>query len=503
MNVIDSFYLLFKTNSKEAQSELKKLDDQIAELAAKGNTRSQAETKALGAMRKLRAQSTQDLKDEKKVVDDTTLSFSKLALAGVAALEGFAGLNKLKDGIVNSINYNAQIEKTAKLTNTNARELSLWNDVIARAGGNPGGKEYINFITQLNQKYAALGVNDRIKRVGQDLLNISSQFAEMERNSPGSSLARAEKLGIGPDLWLALKDGPGILQQNIDFMSLLDNTTEDTAKSAFSLSQQWSDIGIVFRSVFTWLQPLAKLMSTFIEGLGFGLRGIEATLQSIFTLSFKPLNDLAAAQDQAISRLVGPQATGSNADESRAYWKSLGYSDAQVAALLANEQAESSFNSGAVGDNGTARGIFQWHGPRRQKILAATGIDVATASHADQLRAAAWELEQTGTASRLRNTATPQQGAAVLTGYEAPANAGYQAYARGQSAAAIFAAGKSALSDASSSPFNSISNSSSQRTITIGGITINTQASDARGISSDLHGELASMVQSVDDGVSK
>ena len=38
---------------------------------------------------------------------------------------------------------------------------------VQQAGGNAG--EFLGYITQLNQQYAALGVNDRIKYVTRDL----------------------------------------------------------------------------------------------------------------------------------------------------------------------------------------------------------------------------------------------------------------------------------------------------------------------------------------------
>lgn len=79
------------------------------------------------------------------------------------------------------------------------------------------------------------------------------------------------------------------------------------------------------------------------------------------------------------------------------FWIQKGLTPAQSAGMVANEERESSFNPGDVGDGGQARGIYQWHPDRRAAILRGTGIDVATErDHQKQLEAAYWELTQGG-----------------------------------------------------------------------------------------------------------
>lgn len=88
--------------------------------------------------------------------------------------------------------------------------------------------------------------------------------------------------------------------------------------------------------------------------------------------------------------------------ESWNFWKTQGLSDAGAAAMVATEQGESNFNPRSFGDadTGGAHGSFQWHMDRVNKILAVTGIDVRTASHLDQLKAAKWEGEHGDTQAR-------------------------------------------------------------------------------------------------------
>jgi hypothetical protein len=82
-----------------------------------------------------------------------------------------------------------------------------------------------------------------------------------------------------------------------------------------------------------------------------------------------------------------------NAKESWVFWKA-DVDDLHAAVLLGNEEGETSFRYPAIGDHGEAYGTSQWHEVRRAAILAATGIDVKTAIHADQLRAIKWEITE-------------------------------------------------------------------------------------------------------------
>jgi Phage tail lysozyme len=61
--------------------------------------------------------------------------------------------------------------------------------------------------------------------------------------------------------------------------------------------------------------------------------------------------------------------------------------------MLAMERGESDFSPNAVGDSGKSVGSFQWDATRRAAIQRATGIDVSTAPHDDQLKAEDWESQ--------------------------------------------------------------------------------------------------------------
>jgi hypothetical protein len=82
-----------------------------------------------------------------------------------------------------------------------------------------------------------------------------------------------------------------------------------------------------------------------------------------------------------------------NLRESHDFWlPRVRLPDVHLWALIGSESGETSFLTHPVGDRGQAHGAAQWHKGRADVIRTATGIDVVTAPHADQLRAMFWEM---------------------------------------------------------------------------------------------------------------
>ena len=129
----------------------------------------------------------------------------------------------------------------------------------------------------------------------------------------------------------------------------------------------------------------------------------------------------------------------SAAQESYQFWRSKGLSAVAALAMVGNEQGESGFDPHAVGDGGAAGGSFQWHKDRRDRILAATGIDVwsKSTSHLQQLQAAYYEMSMgldpgAGRAWNSLQTAATVRDAmkAAVYDFERPLNKGSAALTR-------------------------------------------------------------------------
>jgi len=93
---------------------------------------------------------------------------------------------------------------------------------------------------------------------------------------------------------------------------------------------------------------------------------------------------------------ISSAAARANLKESFDFWRSKGATVPGAAAMVAQEDSESSGNPGTTGDGGQAKGSFQWHPDRRAAIQRSTGIDVTDprATHRQHLDAAYAEMSR-------------------------------------------------------------------------------------------------------------
>lgn len=138
--------------------------------------------------------------------------------------------------------------------------------------------------------------------------------------------------------------------------------------------------------------------------------------------------------------LNGGSGSGKGPDP-MAFFQSLGWTREQAAGIVANLQRESQMDPKAIGDNGKAVGIAQWHPDRQANFRRWAGKDLKDASVEEQMRFVHYELTQgseqkAGALLRAQKNAE-QAGRVVSMHYERPANAEYEASRRGAAAAQI------------------------------------------------------------------
>lgn len=221
-------------------------------------------------------------------------------------------------------------------------------------------------------------------------------------------------------------------------------------------------------------------------GLGYFHKGIENYLAKAL---YKPVSPL---EEGSLAKSLKSGNSGLD------FWMSKGYSLEQASAIMANVQHESKGDPGAIGDGGSAKGLFQWHSKRRKDIMSATGIDINNAGYSDQLKAAAWEMKNGDTGfddAHFRSIKDPAKAAAYFSSYfERPADKTGQALARGKTALGI------------ASRYSNTFSGGNNGSVKIDKIEIVTQATDAKGIASSLKEELYSalgfLAANNDDGQS-
>lgn len=520
MSVVDTFTILFTGDNAPLKAKIKDTEQSVENLKKKmGNW--DGEKEALKKAEQALAGYQKQLKQSEEGSKELGLSFLNLATAGVAALSAVGILNKLKDGALSAINFNAEIEKQSRLTELSADEISAWGGAVAAAGGDAAG--FSAWLAKLNEQYSEAGLGGRIKNVLPNLIQLADQFKHLKDiGEHGQALALGEKLGVTPDMVLLLEKGSDEVAKMVAQQEKLAPLTKKNAEAAQAFAVAQKNLSRSSTALFTDLEPVLEGFLKFFEIFIGGMRDTVSVIKDIATGNWKHL--LTAKMGGGTADNIAPpplpslqQHAQSNKNDSIAFWLRNGYSPAQAAALVANEQRESNFNSSAVGDGGRARGIFQWHPDRQSAILKGTGIDVRSASHDDQLKAALWELNHTESRANdlLRRSNDASDAAGVLSRYGLrPADANGEAAVRGNLARGTYAEimqsmmaeGKGAIGTADSSQFGRAGPVAGKEVnMRIDNITINTQATDADGIARSLNDSLAQQYRTTagnaDDGI--
>lgn len=107
------------------------------------------------------------------------------------------------------------------------------------------------------------------------------------------------------------------------------------------------------------------------------------------------------------------------------FFISKGWSPEQSAGITGNLMGESGLRPDAVGDNGTAYGIAQWHPDRQAQFQNVIGVPIQNSSLNQQLQFVDWELRNTesGAGKALQASTTLEDATyAFMNKYERPAN---------------------------------------------------------------------------------
>ena len=110
MAVVDVFSIMFKSNAKEAEKDVKNLNETTQKAQDKFNEAD---------------------KQASKLSD----SLLKVGLQGLAA---FASFDAIKNGISGALNLNLALEKTSQLYGGNVDELNAWNIAFSNNNAESG-----------------------------------------------------------------------------------------------------------------------------------------------------------------------------------------------------------------------------------------------------------------------------------------------------------------------------------------------------------------------------
>jgi Phage tail lysozyme len=231
-----------------------------------------------------------------------------------------------------------------------------------------------------------------------------------------------EKIGVDMPISMV---GPDF-EQTITYVNQIrcGSFSVDGCSGAIAIDENGDAVGMVVAgdgSSFTLVTPIDALLSHPDWGQGPPLEiqaSVPSTAKAPFTATPTP-PQLRVPDD------VGPQGT-SLPQRALNFFVAQGWTRAQALGLVANIQAESSFNIKAPGDGGAAFGLCQWHPDRQANFFKLFGHHIQDSTFAEQLTFVNFELRQgteTDAGARLSRQTTAAQAAEVVsTFYERPAD---------------------------------------------------------------------------------
>ncbi len=517
MSVLDTFYILFKTNADEVK-------------------------RGMDTVNKVAKETEKNLKNTNEQADTLGKTFVKMVEGGAELAGMLTAFNLVKAGVINQRDYNAQLYTTSTLYKQNAGALKEFAQAASQMGGSREGAmgdmiSYAQTAQQRGLKYDPL----------QQMLTARARYQSLA-NSP---VAQAQMLTgqnayyQDPGLQMMLK------MSNKDFNALLNSTgvkaagslTGDAAKKAFESQAAGREldasVGKLDTTIGTGLIPsinkLIGVMSDVTSNLGnniatalfgvlsfIGIKGLISGGLGKGIASSMLRGGVGAAAGEAgvsaggiiggVGAGVGALATGAavsglaaittgalvydaykiqqiinaykamrtrqkGGSSDMGFWTGEGYSKEQAAGIVANMQRESNGDPNAVGDGGKAKGLFQWHKGRRDAILKGTGIDVWNSSKEDQMRAAAWEMKNGNTGfddKAFRGMGgADQAGSYFSSHFERPGDKYGEMMLRGKNAMSLASGYRSPVT---------VGNAA----VTIGAINIDAPGSDAKQIAQHI-----------------
>ncbi|MEN6629817.1 MAG: phage tail tip lysozyme [Sulfuricella sp.] len=439
------------------------------------------------------------LKNFEKTIEDTGKAVFKMAAAiETAALAIGAGVAKFAEGMdtlyfaskrnETSVKNIKAVEFAAKNLGATAEEargsiegLSRFmrenpgsEDFIASLGvdardGNGKLKEKSQLLEELGSKLAkmpwfqakqygnALGISDNMLRAIQsgDFSGYMQQFRETTKNTDFEAAAekarkfeekltdlqeRIKSLGvtIGSDLIDAL--GPQMesaakwFKENGDDVS---KTVSTIGKVIVQLSDLvlpiLSKIGEGWKNIYDWVKAAGEKINELLPS------SVSNKIGAGTAWLFDKLGIRGAVDKMMFGESSTPASSGSKSAYSTI--RGFGWSHEQAAGILANLNAESGMNPGAVGDNGKAYGIAQWHPDRQAAFAKWSGKDIRKSTLEEQLAFMNYELTQGAeqkAGALLRATKNAQAAGEVMSRhYERPLAADAEASKRGAAAVQI------------------------------------------------------------------
>jgi hypothetical protein len=442
MSILDTFLILIRSNAKDTEKDMDSLDKKVK-------------------------QTQENIDKTDKSTRQLGLTFDDFVKALVTASGIDFSIKGLASATKSVVDMEIGLGKLSKLTGVAAGDIDAFDQVLQRVGAPEGSAQ--NFFSSINAQYQALGQGDKIKNVLPNIIALSDKWKDLNINQKEFY---ARQLGLTDEIVLAMDKYGSHLGQAIEQQRQLRNITEQDTAASQALANAWKNVGTNLTSFYHEARPVIEWFTHAINEAVLGLRGIlmfgkdvaNGNWEDILSWGKHPASvsgSIAAHQSGQLPLGIRSNNPGNLQPGGR----EAIYPTADAGLKAMSDQLA---RYGQRGIN-TVSGVVSTWAPPSANDTAAYIADVSrqTGFGADQ----AISLGDPYTRSLLMQAMVQHEN-------------GMNPYSASQYATA-----------------------SGQRTtnVSIGDVTVNTQATDAHGLANDLSGNLAAQMRSAigsfDDGI--
>lgn len=313
--ILDTFYLLFKSDSKQASNDIGELTKKIDALKSKGKSRSEQEDKDL-------KESIKRHKELSNEVAENTNQYVKMAEGITGVITAAISFRAISNGIFGTAADNSGLQVQADLIGQSTVNLKAYGQAAKDAGGN--SEALTGYLQGLFERFSAVGLGSKIPEVSEVLGKIRNQL-----KIAGGDLGQRERIfqafnvpqGLKPLLSLPDAEYDKIIARNLE----LAENTEKGAKIARAYAESWSEVENSLNTTFTAIgsevlpafRDINKELTSFFasisqnkEQLGYIKTGVEAIAVVIVAALIPALTSAGIAAATAAAPILAIAAVG-------------------------------------------------------------------------------------------------------------------------------------------------------------------------------------------------
>lgn len=461
-NVIDSLFITlgidvsqFEKGKDKALDGLNKVD-QAADKTNKNNQKRDKERSE--SIKKAEQEESRLSKNRIDRNNKDSNSFDEVAAALGKMGASLVTVGAVTQAFMGSFEKNVSIGRTSQLLGENAKDLDAWGNAIKRVGGDSsqfigsiqniqselakfhlgqGGQQTVQALAQLGVATNGKG-SEFLLSISDQLKKVRDNFGELEAKS------FAERLGLNDDAYFFLTKSREEIEKIVAEGKKQSGVTDEATESAKRLNDEFGKLkgnitgaaDEMFVKIAPAIEYLIKLFDIFIskqrDSKITGLT-IPGTLMNLGKSVYESLKSTPGDKQTASGKIkgLGGDESGAGgkvqASEIVDFFKKKGWTEDQSKGIAANILKESSGNPSAVGDQGRAVGLGQWHPDRQATFKKLYNKDIRESTAQEQMSFFDWELRNTHkkAGDMLKQQTNAGEAAKVVSLYHEIPAAGY------------------------------------------------------------------------------